>query len=87
MNIQNEIKDAVKSKKLIIGSNRTSKELKLGKVKLVIIASNCPKSIRDDVKHNGKLGKVEINEFKGDSIELGTLCKKPFSASIVSVKK
>lgn len=87
MNIQKEIKDAIKSKKVVIGSGRTLKELKLGKVKFIIIAKNCPKNIIKDIKNNAKLSKSEINEFSGNSIELGTLCKKPFSAAIVSIKK
>jgi large subunit ribosomal protein L30e len=87
MNIQKEIKEAMESKKLVIGSNRTLKELKSGKVKFVIIAGNCPKSIMEDVKHNAKLSKVEINEFSGNGVELGTLCKKPFLAAVVSIKK
>ena len=40
-----EIKKNLKSKKLIIGSNKAIKNLKLGKIKKVFLSSNCAENI------------------------------------------
>ena len=78
-----ELKKLVKEGKIIIGTNKVMKTLKLGKLKEVYLSSNCPKYTKDDVKHYAKLNNVKVNELKESNEELGTICKKPFSISVL----
>jgi len=82
-----DIKKAIKEKKIIIGTDRTIKALKLGKAEKVFLTSNCPEGVKEDIEHYGRLGNVKIIKLKQPNDELGTLCKKPFPISVLSFKK
>jgi len=85
MNAIDEIKKGLKDKKAVIGTARSLKALKLGKVKKVFITSNCPASVKKDIKYYAKLSNVEVVQLKQPNDELGALCKKPFSISVISL--
>ena len=82
-----EIKKLIKAKKLVIGTKRTIKNLKLGKVEKVLISSNCSESTVNDLTHYERLGKTEIIKVNYLNEELGSICKKPFSISVLSILK
>ncbi len=82
-----EIKKNLAVKKLVIGINKNIKNIKLGKVSKVYLSQNCPQSIQNDVKRYAKIGKIDLSILNKSSEELGTICKKPFSISILSFIK
>ena len=81
-----EIREALKKDIVIIGKERTLKALKLGKLSKVYLASNCPKELRDDLIHYGKLANVELVDLEYDNEELGVFCKKQYFISVLGVK-
>ena len=82
-----EIKKLLKDKKLIIGTSRTIKNLKLGKISKIFLSSNCPAHVKDDINYYSKLTDIAIVKLKYPNNELGVICKKPFSISILSTLK
>lgn len=82
-----DIRKLLKEEKLIVGTNRVVKDLKLGKLKLVYVTSNCPDKIKENIRYYAGMAKTEVVELKMANDSLGTLCKKPFSISILGVKK
>lgn len=82
-----EIKKAIKEKKAIIGTDETIKNLKIGKVEQVFLTSNCPEDVKEDIMYYSKLSKAKVVMLKQPNDELGALCKKPYSISVVSVIK
>ena len=82
-----EIRKLLKEKKIILGSQRTVKNLKLGKIKKVYLSSNCSEKIIENITHYSKLSKTAIVNLKYPNNELGVLCKKAFSISVLSVPK
>lgn len=85
--IDTEFKKILKGKNLIIGTERTIKQLRLGKLAKVFISVNAPKKIRADINHYAKLTKTDITNLKYSNEELGELCKKPFSISVLGLLK
>ncbi|MBI2670884.1 ribosomal L7Ae/L30e/S12e/Gadd45 family protein [Candidatus Woesearchaeota archaeon] len=79
-----ELRKALKEGKLIYGTDRTMKLLKSGKLSAIFISSNCPKNLKDEFKKIAKIGDIKVNELKETNEELGTICKKTFSISVVS---
>ena len=75
-----EIKTALENNTAILGLKRT---LKNKDTKKIIIASNCPE---DMIKRLKSKEKVTIETFDGTNAELGELCKKPFTVSVLSIK-
>ena len=83
--LENELKVALRTGKVVIGSNKTIKLVKLGKAKLVVIASNTPPSIKRDIKYYAKLSKIPVYEYEGTNMELGAICGKPFSVAALAI--
>jgi len=82
-----EIKKLIKSKNLVLGRERTIKNLKLGRVEKVILSSNCPENIVNSLSYYAKLSKAETIKAKYPNDELGVICNKPFSISVLSILK
>lgn len=82
-----EIRKNLEKKKIIIGTDRTIKNLKLGKIEKVYITKNCPEEKKKSINYYSKLGKVKVVNLKHTNEELGVICKKPFSISIASLLK
>lgn len=78
-----ELKEALKNK-VIIGTERTLKNLRNGKLKKVLIASNCKEETKKDLEYYGKIAKIEIIKLDIPNDEVGLVCKKPFSISVLS---
>ncbi len=82
-----EIKKLIKEKNLVIGTERTIKNLKTGKVEKVILSSNCSEATLNNLRHYTELNKTETIRVNYPNNELGVICKKPFSISVLSILK
>jgi large subunit ribosomal protein L30e len=80
-----ELRNALKENKVIIGSKKTIKYLKLGNVKLIILANNCPENIKKDIEHYSKLSGIKIENFDGTAKQLGIFCGKPFAIASLAI--
>ncbi len=85
--IGKEVKELIKNKNLIIGTKRTMRYLKLGKIEKVYLSSNCKEDIKTDFEYYKKITPITIIQLKYPNDELGILCKKPFSISVLSISK
>lgn len=82
-----EIKELIENKNLIIGTKRTMRYLKLGKIEKIYLSSNCKEDIKADLEYYTKITPIQIIQLKYPNDELGILCKKPFPISVLSILK
>ena len=82
-----EIKKMLKSGEIIIGTERTIKSLKLGRVQKVLISSNCQVSVEKDLNYYASLSGAELHKLDYPNDELSVICKKPFSISVLAFLK
>lgn len=75
-----KLRKAIKEEKIIYGTERTLKNLRLGKTKTVFLSGNCPDSIKEKIKKY----KTEIIELAETSEELALICKRPHSITVLS---
>ena len=80
-----EIKKNLKTKKLVIGTDRSIKNLKLKKLSRVFVSSNTPEELVGDIEHYAKLSGTEVVKLDVPNDELGVQCKKPYSISIIGL--
>ena len=80
-----EIKNNLKTDKLVIGTDKTVKLLKLGKLAKVFVAENTAELVENDLDYYSKINNVELSKLNIDNEELGVLCKKPFSISVIGL--
>lgn len=85
MDINKEIRQVVDTGKVILGRDKSLKAIRLGKAKLVIVASNCPSEVLADIKRYGGLANIPVHIFGRDSAELGVACGKPFLVNVLAV--
>ena len=82
-----EIKKTLKSGSLIIGTESTLRNLKLGKVQKVMVSSNCPERVENDINYYAGLSGAEVHKLEYPNDELSVICKKPFAISVLAVLK
>lgn len=82
-----DIKKNLATKKLVKGTKENLKNIKLGKISKVYISQNCPENTQNDIKRYAKIAKIDSVILNKSSEELGIICKKPFSISILSFIK
>ena len=87
IDLDKAIKKALGTGKVDFGANNALKNIKTGKTKMVVLAANCPKKIRDDMENYSRLSGVPLVMYKGTSTDLATLCEKPFIISALSIKE
>lgn len=75
-----KLRKAIKEEKIIYGTERTLKNLRLGKTKIVFLSENCPNLIKEKIKKY----KTEIIELGETSEELALICKRPHSITVLS---
>lgn len=80
-----ELKKLLKADKVILGTDRTLKLLKLGTADRVFLSSNCPEDVKKDIEYYAKLSNVPLIYLNQPNDELGILCKKPYPVSVLSV--
>lgn len=85
MDVERGIRVAVDTGNVTLGSGKTIQALKLGKGKLVIIAENCPQEVSEDVMQYSKLSEIPVYTFQGTSVDLGSVCGKPFTVAAMMV--
>lgn len=85
--VNQEIKEALKEKKIVIGGRTVMKGVKRGHITSLIYASNCPESMMKDLQYYSQNSFVAIKEFGGNSLQLGEACGKPFNVLVVGIKK
>jgi large subunit ribosomal protein L30e len=87
IDVNKAIASAVKTGKVSFGANAALQNAKSSKAKLIILAANCPKSIKDEIEYNCKLSNVPVMMFRGASMDLATVCNKPFVISALSIRE
>jgi len=79
MDIDKAIRNAVDGGKVELGTR--SGKRSAGNAKLVILSSNCPPETRAVAEKMG----APVHIYSGTSIELGAVCGKPFTVSMLTV--
>ena len=82
-----EIKKLLKTDKIVIGTEKTLKNLKQGKLAKVFLSSNCSESAEKDLTYYVKLANAKVVKLDIPNDELGVLCKKQFSISVLGIVK
>ena len=80
-----ELRTLLRTGKFVKGSRRTIKMLKMGKLKMVVIASTLRDDLKSDILYYARLGKVPVYEYPGSGYDLGTMMGRPHMVSALGV--
>ncbi|RMF56098.1 hypothetical protein D6745_00290 [Candidatus Woesearchaeota archaeon] len=84
---EKEIKSYLKTNKLVLGSKETLKCLRASALEKVFLAANCRQDVSEEISHLAKLSETDVVKMRHIDQEMGALCKKPYSISVIGVKK
>ena len=87
IDVDKAIGTTVKTGKVLFGANKAVESAKLGRAKLILLASNCPRNIMEDIKSYSRFSNIPLVIYKGNSIDLGAACGKPFMVSALTVRE
>ena len=79
------LRHIMRTGRVIIGSRKTLKYVKLGRVKVVVAASNLPTDLKSDLEYYARLSGIPIVVFPGTNYDLGTAIGKPFSVAMLGI--
>ena len=87
IDVDKAIATAVKTGKVSFGANMALQNAKTGKAKMIVLAANCPKDIKENIEHYSQLSKIPVISYKGASMDLAEVCKKPFIISALTIRE
>ena len=85
MDLTGAIKRIIQTGQVQYGVKTAQKAITMGKAKLIILSSDCPKRLRQNMEKNSKIAQIPIVNYSGTSLELGETCGKPFLVSNLTV--
>ena len=81
LDIAKSLRTAIRDGMVFVGAKNTLKSIQKGDAQLVILASNCPQRFRDMIlSSHVPTASLEVN-----SVDLGSICGKPFTISALSI--
>ena len=87
IDVNKAITTTAKTGKVQFGASNALKSVKTKKAKLILLASNCPQNIKEDLEYYCTLSEIPVSIFRGESTDLGALCGKPFNVSVLTIKE
>ena len=80
-----DLRLAVDTGSVVLGTEETKRAVSGNKAKLVIVSSKGKPGANADIAHLCNIAGIKVMKFEGSSIELGTVCGKPFSVNSLAV--
>jgi large subunit ribosomal protein L30e len=87
IDLSKAIAAAVKTGKVSFGANSAILAAKNGKAKMIVIASNCPKPIKEQIEYYGAISKIPIINYKGNTMDMAAICNKLFVISALTIRE
>jgi large subunit ribosomal protein L30e len=81
IDVARALRTAIRTGTVYFGTKRTIKSVINGNAKLVVLALNCPTETRAEIASK----EAYVYNYAGDSMELGSLCGKPYGVLALSV--
>ncbi|MBS7619188.1 50S ribosomal protein L30e [Candidatus Bathyarchaeota archaeon] len=85
--LDQELRMALTTGKVYLGSKMALKELKRGRARVAIVSSNCPEDVKMKISQYSKLLNIPLLTHSKNSVDLGTLCGKPFPVSVIVINE
>lgn len=83
--VRSDLGTILKTGKVSTGTKNVLSALLTGNPKLVFISGNCPNDVKERVVYYSRLSNTPYHITEESSVELGSICGKPFPVCALSV--
>jgi large subunit ribosomal protein L30e len=83
--LNKDLRLAVDTGSVVLGTEQTAKAISSNRAKLVVVTTKGKVDSTADIAHLCGIANVKLVKFKGSSMELGTVCGKPYSVNSLAV--
>ncbi len=83
--IASEVRLAVDSGEVAIGTNSVTKAMHENKAKLIIAVANSRQNDLLDIEHMAKIAGIKVSIVEGTPNALGAVCGKPYQVSMLAI--
>jgi large subunit ribosomal protein L30e len=83
--LNNDLRLAVDTGSVVLGTEETKQAISGNKAKIVVVSAKGKVTANADITHLCNIAGIKIITFSGSSIELGTVCGKPYSVNSLAV--
>lgn len=83
--IRSDLGLVIKTGKVVVGTKNVLSALLTGNPKLVFISGNCPNDVKERVIYYSRLSNTPYHITEENSVELGSICGKPFPVCTLTV--
>ncbi|MHA1786433.1 MAG: 50S ribosomal protein L30e [Candidatus Helarchaeota archaeon] len=85
MSEDTSIKIALRTGDVILGYKNSIKALRNNKTKMILMAENCPKHLKNEIDRLCELGEVKNRRINKSSWDLGFICGRPHMVAIMAI--
>jgi ribosomal protein L30E len=82
-----QLRKLIEEKKITIGTQATTKALHTEGLKRILVANNASQTTMQALTRAKGMTGIEVETLNVPNDQLGTMCKKPFSISVLGIKK
>ena len=83
--LNKDLRLAVDTGSVVIGTEETMKAVSGNRAKLVVVSTKGKAETLADIAHQCNVAGIKLVKFNGNSVELGTVCGKPYSVNSLAV--
>jgi len=83
--VEEELREAERTGKVVLGSNETLKATKSDSSLLTVISMSAPADVEDKLEEYSEENDIPINRYSGGSKDLGLALGEPFSVAVLAV--
>ncbi|MFH1257158.1 MAG: 50S ribosomal protein L30e [Candidatus Diapherotrites archaeon] len=81
-----ELRRAVDSGKVVFGKRQSEKSILKGNAQIIVLSANAPILLKEKISSAAEISGIPLEEYTGTALELGSLCGKPFSITVMAVE-
>ncbi len=85
MDLDTSIRQAIRTGRVEIGLETVTKAAMTGRARMVIVSDKCPPASLDSLSRYTGLSGIPLIRYRGNSADLGRVCRKPFQVASLAV--
>jgi ribosomal protein L30E len=87
MGLIEDIKEGLEKGIIVLGENSVIKGLKRGKLKRVVLSTNCAPGVKEEITFLCSNAGIKYEDSKRTNTDLGAACKRSHSVSVLGFIK